>query len=70
VIRAFNTKNGVTYPTLLDADRKVHELFGVDGNGQGIPLAVVFDRAGKFVGRVPFPHTEEGILQLLKKAGL
>jgi len=70
VIRAFNAKNGVTYPTLLDADRKVHELFGVDGNGQGIPLAVVFDRDGKFVGRVPFPHTEEGFLQLLKKAGL
>jgi peroxiredoxin len=70
VIRAFNTKNGVTYPTLLDPDRKVHELFGVDGIGQGIPLAVVFDRDGKFVGRVPFPHTEEGFLQLLKKAGL
>jgi peroxiredoxin len=51
-IRSFISKNGITYPTLLDPDRKVHELFGVDGNGQGIPLTVVFDREGKFVGRV------------------
>jgi len=43
-IRSFTSKNGITYPTLLDPDRKVHELFGVDGNGQGIPLTVVFDR--------------------------
>lgn len=69
-IRSFNSKNGVTYPTLLDPDRKVHELFGVDGNGQGIPLAVVFDREGKFVGRVPYPHNEESFLGVLKKAGL
>ena len=52
-IRSFISKNGITYPTLLDPDRKVHELFGVDGNGQGIPLTVVFDREGKFVGEFP-----------------
>jgi peroxiredoxin len=69
-IRSFNSKNGVTYPTLLDPDRKVHELFGVDGNGQGIPLSVVFDRDGKFVGRVPYPHNEESFLGVLRKAGL
>ena len=69
-IRSFNSKNGVTYPTLLDPDRKVHELFGVDGNGQGIPLSVVFDREGRFVGRVPYPHTEESFLKVLKTAGL
>jgi thiol-disulfide isomerase/thioredoxin len=46
-IRSFTSntsKHGITYPTLLDPDRKVRELFGVDGNGQGIPLTVVFDR--------------------------
>jgi peroxiredoxin len=43
-IRSFTSKNGITYPTLLDPDCKVHELFGVDGNGQGIPLTVVFER--------------------------
>ncbi len=69
-IRSFISKNGITYPTLLDPDRKAHELFGVDGNGQGIPLTVVFDREGKFVGRVPYPHTEENFLKLLKEAGL
>src|SRR5258706_7854941 len=70
VIRSFNSKNGITYPTLLDPDRKVHDLFGVDGNGQGIPLTVVFDREGRFVDRVPYPHTEENFLKVLKKAGL
>src|ERR1017187_5383179 len=70
VIRSFNLKNGITYPTLLDPDRKVHELFGVDGNGQGIPLAVVFNREGRFVGRVPFPHTEDSFLKVLRLAGL
>jgi peroxiredoxin len=69
-IRSFISKNGLTYPTLLDPDRKVHELFGVDGSGQGIPLTVVFDREGKFVGRAPYPHTEENFLKLLKEAGL
>jgi peroxiredoxin len=69
-IRSFISKNGITYPTLLDPDRKAHELFGVDGNGQGIPLTVIFDRDGKFVGRVPYPHTEENFLKLLKQAGL
>jgi thiol-disulfide isomerase/thioredoxin len=70
VIASFNSKNGITYPTLLDQDRKVHDLFGVDGNGQGIPLTVVFDREGKFVGRIPDPHTEENFLKALRSAGL
>jgi peroxiredoxin len=43
-IRSFTSTNGITYPTLLDPDRKAYELFGVDGNGQGIPLTVGFDR--------------------------
>jgi thiol-disulfide isomerase/thioredoxin len=70
VIGPFLTKNGITYPTLLDPDRKIHNLFGQDGNGQGIPLTVVFDRNGKFVGRVPYPHNEENFLGVLKRAGL
>jgi peroxiredoxin len=70
VIRSFISEHSITYPTLLDRDRKVHELFGVDGITQGIPLTVVFDREGGFVGRVPYPHTEEGFLKLLRRAGL
>jgi len=70
VIQSFLAKNPISYPTLLDPDRRVHNLFGQDGNGQGIPLTVVFDRDGKFVGRVPFPHNDENFLAVLKKAGL
>jgi peroxiredoxin len=70
IIRTFISEHAITYPMLLDRDRKAHELFGVDGITQGIPLTVVFDREGKFVGRVPYPHTEEGFLDLLRKAGL
>jgi thiol-disulfide isomerase/thioredoxin len=70
VVGPFLAKNGITYPTLLDPDRKVHNLFGQDGNGEGIPMSVVFDRSGKFVDRVPFPHNEENFLGVLKRAGL
>ena len=70
VIQSFLTKNPISYPTLLDPDRRVHNLFGQDGNGQGIPLTVVFDRDGNFLGRVPYPHNEENFLAVLKKAGL
>jgi peroxiredoxin len=70
VIEPFLAKNGITYPTLVDPDRKIHNLFGQDGNGQGIPLTLVFDRSGKFVDRVPYPHNEENLLGVLKKAGL
>lgn len=69
-IESFATKNGITYTTLLDADRKVHNLFGVDGNSQGIPMTVIFGRDGKFVDRVPYPHNEANFLATLKKAGL
>jgi peroxiredoxin len=69
-IEWFRSKNGVTYPTLLDPDRKVHNLFGVDSNGQGIPMSVVFDREGRYVGRVPYPHDEKNFRAVLKKAGL
>jgi peroxiredoxin len=67
-IRSFTSKNGITYPTLFDPARKVHELFGVDGNGQGIPLTVVFDREGKFVGRVPDPYCGREISQTAERS--
>jgi thiol-disulfide isomerase/thioredoxin len=70
IIAPFLAKNGITYPTLLDPDRKVHNLFGQDGNGEGIPLTLVFDRSGNFAARVPFPHDEVILLDVLKKAGL
>jgi thiol-disulfide isomerase/thioredoxin len=70
IIAPFLAKNGITYPTLLDPDRKVHNLFGQDGNGEGIPLTLVFDRSGNFAARVPFPHDEVILLDVLKKVGL
>ncbi len=70
IIKSFLANNGITYPTLLDVDRKIHNLFGQDGNNQGIPLTVVFDREGKFVDRVPYPHNEANFMAVLKKAGL
>jgi thiol-disulfide isomerase/thioredoxin len=65
-IRQFYSTNAITYPTLLDPDNKIHNLFGIDG----IPATFVFDPDGKYVGRVPFPHTEANILRVLKQAGL
>jgi peroxiredoxin len=65
-IASFRTSKGVTYPTLLDPNRKVHSLFGVDG----IPVTFVFDREGRCVGRVPYPHDEKNFRAVLKKAGL
>jgi peroxiredoxin len=70
VIKSFLSKFPITYPTLLDPDRKIHNQFGQDGNGQGIPLTVVFDREGNFVDRVPYPHNEQNFLSVLEKAGL
>jgi peroxiredoxin len=70
VIDSFRSKNGVTYPTLVDRDRKIHNLFGVDGDAQGIPTTLVFDRDGNYVGHVPYPHNEENMRAAIKRAGL
>lgn len=36
----------------------------------GVGLAVVFIREGKFIGRVPLPHSEGSFLKVLRLAGL
>lgn len=66
VVRSFAAKNGMSYSTLIDPGRRVHDLFGVTG----IPAAIVIGRDGKLVERVPHPHNEETFRAALRKAGI
>ncbi len=66
VVREFAAKNGITYPTLIDHGRKVHDLFGVEG----IPATVVIGRDGTLIERVPFPHDQQNFRTALRKAGV
>jgi cytochrome c biogenesis protein CcmG, thiol:disulfide interchange protein DsbE len=70
IVDAYLSKNGITYPTLVDPDRKVHNMFGVDGDAVGIPTTVIFDREGNYSGHIPLPHTEEKLRAALKAAGI
>ena len=65
-IRKFMVRSDLSYETLLDPDRKVHDLFGVEG----IPTTIIFDRAGNPVERVPLPHSEERLRAAIKRAGV
>ncbi len=59
-------ENHVTYPILLDPDRKVNELFTIDG----IPKSFVYDRSGKLVAQSIDMRTQKQFLDLLAQAGL
>lgn len=56
----------VTFPILLDPDRKVNETFVVEG----IPKSFVYDRDGKLVAQSIDMRTERQFLEMLSKAGL
>jgi peroxiredoxin len=62
----FVKAQGVKYPVLLDAGRKVNEFFGVEG----IPKSFVYDRKGKLVATAIDMRTQNQFLAMLAKAGI
>lgn len=56
----------VKYPVLLDAGRKVNELFAVDG----IPKSFIYNREGKLVATAIDMRTKGQFMAMLAKAGL
>jgi peroxiredoxin len=65
-MRHFLAAHRVSYPVLLDPERKVNELFHV-GN---IPRSIVFDRTGKIVAQVIGSRTQKQFAETLSQAGL
>ncbi|MBZ5586805.1 MAG: TlpA family protein disulfide reductase [Acidobacteriia bacterium] len=65
-VQPFIAAQKYTYPVLLDAGRKVNELFGV----QGIPKTFVYNREGKLAAQAIDRRTERQFLEMLKLAGL
>lgn len=65
-VASFIADYKITYPVLLDADRKVSELFEVDG----LPKSLVYDRDGKLVAQSIDMRTRGQFLEMLRRAGL
>jgi peroxiredoxin len=59
-------ERNVSYPILLDPERKVNQVFRIDG----IPKTFVYDREGKLVSQAIDMRTQKQFLDLLMKAGL
>lgn len=62
----FMQERKVGFPVLLDPDRKVNDLFAVNG----IPKSFVYDRDGKFVAQSIDMRTQKQFLEMLAKAGM
>jgi peroxiredoxin/outer membrane lipoprotein-sorting protein len=65
-IRDFLKKSGYELPTLVDSDRTVHKLYGV----QVIPTLVIINRQGVVVADYVGRRTEQEVLAALKAAGV
>ena len=65
-VEPFTRERKVTFPVLLDPDRKVNDLFVVNG----IPKSFVYDREGKFVAQSIDMRTQKQFLEMLGKAGI
>jgi peroxiredoxin len=65
-VRPFIAQQEITYPVLLDPDRKVNTLFGIEG----IPKTFVYDRDGKIVAQCIDMRTQKQFLEMLGRAGL
>lgn len=65
-VEPFVHERKVTFPVLLDPDRKVNEMFIVEG----IPKSFVYDRQGKLVTQSIDMRTQKQFLDMLAKAGL
>jgi len=65
-VEPFIRERNVTFPVLLDRERKVNEMFVVEG----IPKSFVYDRDGKLVAQSIDMRTRGQFLEMLAKAGL
>lgn len=65
-VRPFVAEKNVTYPVLLDPERKVNNLFQIEG----IPKSFVYDRNGKLVAQSIDMRTRKQFLEMLAQAGL
>lgn len=65
-VKPFLSKQNFSYPIMLDPDRKVHELFAVEG----IPKSFVYNREGKLVTESIDMRTQKQFLAMLADAGM
>lgn len=65
-VSPFIAERKITYPVLLDAGRKVNELFVIEG----IPKTFVFNREGKLVAQSIDMRTRSQFQAMLAQAGL
>ncbi len=65
-VAPFLTEHPVSYPVLLDPDRRVNEQFVV----HGIPKSFVYDRSGHLVAQSIDMRTRKQFLEMLSHAGL
>ncbi|MBZ5615165.1 MAG: TlpA family protein disulfide reductase [Acidobacteriia bacterium] len=65
-VEPFIRERKISFPVLLDPERKVNDLFVV----QGIPKNFVYDRKGKLVAQSIDMRTQKQFLEMLGKAGL
>ena len=65
-VEPFIRERKVSFPVLLDPERKVNEAFVVEG----IPKSFVYDREGKLVAQSIDMRTQKQFLEMLAKAGL
>jgi peroxiredoxin len=65
-VEPFIRDRKVSFPVLLDPDRKVNETFVVEG----IPKSFVYDREGKLAAQAIDMRTQKQFLEMLKKAGI
>ncbi|MGA2965185.1 MAG: TlpA disulfide reductase family protein [Terriglobales bacterium] len=65
-VEPFIRDRKVTFPVLLDPERKVNEMFVVEG----IPKSFIYDREGKLAAQSIDMRTQKQFLELLKKTGI
>ncbi len=65
-VQPFIKDRNISYPVLLDLQRKVNDLFQVEG----IPKSFVYDRNGKLVAQSIDMRTQHQFLEMLGQAGL
>jgi peroxiredoxin len=65
-VKPFVAEKNITYPILLDPERKVNDLFRIGG----IPKSFVYDRTGKLVAQSIDMRTRKQFLEMLAQAGL
>ena len=65
-VSPFIAEHKFSFPVLLDAGRKVNELFRVEG----IPKSFVYDRDGRLVAQAVDMRTQKQFLDMLAVAGL